>query len=67
MQPGCPNGHFDEETPYSYNATFDERWRGTLHNIQGDEIENSGDEFFVSDLAVFKWAKSKGVTRRLDQ
>lgn len=47
-----------------YKATFNHRWRGTIYDASGKEIENSGDEFFVSDLAVFRWAKSKGVIRQ---
>tara|TARA_R110000764_G_C10990910_1_gene381249 strand:+ start:1095 stop:1601 length:507 start_codon:yes stop_codon:yes gene_type:complete len=40
-------------------------WVGAIQDKEGVEIERSR-EFFVSDIAVFRWAKSKGVISRSD-
>jgi hypothetical protein len=56
----------ESNAPVYYQATNNPRWQGSIHNVQGEKIEDSGGLFFVSELAVFKWAKSKGALKRLD-
>jgi hypothetical protein len=50
--------------PHTYHVTNEGRWGVKIYNKLGDEIDNSDDLFFVSDLAASKWAWSKGAKQK---
>ena len=51
--------------PYFYETTnFTGRWRVTIFDGMKNKLEVSS-EFFVSDIAAFRWASERGATHRI--